>query len=162
MDAINDYFQLHLEIVAYIGAVVILLLHRVGQSIFFIFLTIAIVVTSGLIFVILARTHETFGFPELAAVLVIYVVALFVVVSDIMLAGFSKYLTKKRGEKWAKEIDYVYLIIGFAGIVGALNRLEFLTGRIEGSDVIAPLILATAIVIRLIKTRAEIEGWNKS
>lgn len=48
------------------------------------------------------------------------------------------------------------------GIVGALNCPEFLTGRIEGSDVIAPLIPATAVVIRFIKTRAEIAGWNKS
>jgi hypothetical protein len=162
VEAINDYLQLHQEIVLYFGAVVILLFHRFGQTIWFIYLTIALVVTSGLIFVILAHTHEAFGFPELAGVLVIYVVALFVVVSDIMLAGFAKYLTRKRGEKWTKEIDYLYLIVGIVGIVVALNRLEFLTGRIEGSDVIAPLILATAVVIRFIRTRAEIAGWNKS
>jgi hypothetical protein len=55
----------------------------------------------------------------------------------------------------------VYLTIGAAGILASLNRIEFLTGRFEGVDIIAPLVLTTAVVIRFIKTRAEIGGWNK-
>jgi hypothetical protein len=35
-------------------------------------------------------------------------------------------------------------------------------GRLEASDLLAPVLLTTAIVIRFIKTRAEMGGWNKS
>jgi hypothetical protein len=42
-----------------------------------------------------------------------------------------------------------------------MNRVDFLTGRLEGTDILAPLVLATAVVIRFIKTRAEIGGWNR-
>src|ERR1700730_1877559 len=71
------------------------------------------------------------------------------------------FLTAKRGENWAKEIDYVYLMIGSVGILASLNRVDSLTGRLEGADILAPLLLATAVVIRFIKTRAEISNWNK-
>jgi hypothetical protein len=42
-----------------------------------------------------------------------------------------------------------------------LNKIELLTGRLEGADIIAPLMVMTAVVIRFLKTRAEIGGWNK-
>jgi hypothetical protein len=71
-----------------------------------------------------------------------------------MVWRLAKYLTAKRGGNWTKEMDYVYLTIG------AANRIEFLTGRFERADIIAPLVLATAVVIRFIKTRAEIGRWN--
>jgi p-aminobenzoyl-glutamate transporter AbgT len=161
VEAINDYLQIHREFVLYFGATGILLLHYFGQSKSIIVITVLLVATSALIFFVLARTHEAFGFADLASVLVLYGAGLFVNVSDVMLMGFSKYLTRKRGENWTKELDYFYLTIGSAGILAALNRVVFLTGRLEGSDVIAPLILATAVVIRFIKTRAEIEGWNR-
>jgi hypothetical protein len=73
---------------------------------------------------------------------------------------FRAVSTAQRGENWTKELDYVYLSISSLGIGGSLNRLEFLTGRSAWADVIAPLVLATAVVIRFIKTRAEIEGWK--
>ena len=93
--------------------------------------------------------------------LVIYGVTLFVLLSDLMIWRLAKYLPAKRGEKWTKEMDYVYLTIGAAGILASINRIEFLTGRFERADIIAPLVLTTAVVIRFIKTRAEIGGWNK-
>ena len=58
-------------------------------------------------------------------------------------------------------MDYLYLSIGAIGILASMNRVDFLTGRIEGTDILAPLVLATAVVIRFIKTRAEIGGWNR-
>jgi hypothetical protein len=86
---------------------------------------------------------------------------LFVLLSEAMLRGFANILTAKRGEKWTKEIDYVYLAIGSVGILASLSRIEVLTGRVMGTEILAPLVLTTAIVIRFIKTRAEIGGWNK-
>jgi hypothetical protein len=55
----------------------------------------------------------------------------------------------------------VYLSIGAVGILTSMNRFEFLTDRFEKADFVAPLILPTAVVIRFIKTRAEIAAWNK-
>jgi hypothetical protein len=34
-------------------------------------------------------------------------------------------------------------------------------GRFERADILAPLVLTTAVVIRFVKTRAEIGEWNK-
>jgi len=48
------------------------------------------------------------------------------------------------------------------GILAAINRMEIVTGRLSQADVFGPLFLATAIVLRFIKTRAEIGGWNKA
>ena len=98
---------------------------------------------------------------ETLALSIFLLVYLFVILGDILMGGLAGYLTEKRGEKWTKELDYVYLSVGSLGIIGTLNKLDFLTGRLEWTDVIAPLVLTTAIVIRFIKTRAEIEGWNK-
>jgi hypothetical protein len=58
-------------------------------------------------------------------------------------------------------MDYVYLLLGAIRVVGALNRLDVLDSRFTRADVFVPLILATAIVVRLIKARADIGEWNK-
>jgi hypothetical protein len=41
------------------------------------------------------------------------------------------------------------------------NGLRLPDRRFERADILAPLVLATAIVIRVVKTRAEIGEWNK-
>jgi hypothetical protein len=75
--------------------------------------------------------------------------------------GGARFLTRKRGENWTKEIDYLYLGIGSLGIVFSINRIDIVIGRFQGTDIIAPLLLTTAVVFRVIKTRAEIGGWSK-
>ena len=47
------------------------------------------------------------------------------------------------------------------GILGSVNRIEQVSGRFSKVDILAPVWLVTAVVIRFIKTRAEIGGWNK-
>jgi hypothetical protein len=96
-----------------------------------------------------------------AAFLFVYGVALYVLLCELLLRGFACFLTAKRGEKWVKELDYIYLTLGSLGILGSINRLDFISGRFSKADILAPLVLATAVVIRFIKTRAEINGWNK-
>jgi hypothetical protein len=54
-----------------------------------------------------------------------------------------------------KELDYIYLALGSTGILASINRLPFVTGKIDSGDILAPLLLTTAVVIRFIKTRAE-------
>jgi hypothetical protein len=61
-----------------------------------------------------------------------------------------------------KELDYIYLSLGAVGIFGSLSRVEGLAGRTTKCDILGPIVLATALVLRFIKTRAEIAGWNKS
>jgi hypothetical protein len=163
MQQINEFLAYHAEAVLYSGAVFVLLIHFFGQSRAgpFAVLFTMLVILSAAIFVILSQAPEPIRLTLIAAILVIYGVALFVILSDLMNRRLAKYLTAKRGEKWTKEMDYVYLTIGAAGILTSINRIEFLTSRFERADIIAPLVLTTAVVIRFIKTRAEIGGWNK-
>jgi hypothetical protein len=144
-----------------VGAGLIWLLHFFRQSARITALTFSIIGLVVVVFVVLARTREPMSVNELTSLLLLCGVSLFVILGDILMGGFAGYLTAWRGDKWTKELDYFYLSIGSLGIVGSLNRLEFLTGRSAWADVIAPLVLATAVVIRFIKTRAEIEAWNK-
>jgi uncharacterized membrane protein len=162
MQSILEYLQTKGEWFFFLGAAVIWLLHFFRQSVRITLLIFAIVGLVVVAFVVLARTREPISVIELTSLLLLYGVSLFVILADILIWGLAKFLTTWRGEKWTKELDYFYLSIGSLGIVGSLNRLDFLTGRSEWAEVIAPLILATAVVIRFIKTRAEIERWNKS
>ena len=124
--------------------------------------TVLLSVVGGSLFVVLFYNPEPIALSLLIAVLFLYGAVLFVWLSDALLGRLGKYLTKQRGEKWTKEMDYVYLAIGVLGILASVNRIEFVTGRFERSDILAPLFLVTAVVIRIIKTRAEIGGWNRS
>jgi hypothetical protein len=45
-----------------------------------------------------------------------YSAALFVFLSEILMTGGAARLTDKRGPKWTKEIDYVYLVLGAFGL----------------------------------------------
>jgi hypothetical protein len=38
-----------------------------------------------------------------------------------MQRGLAAWLARKRGEKWVKELDYLYLAIGFVGVLAAAN-----------------------------------------
>jgi hypothetical protein len=81
--------------------------------------------------------------------------------SQLLKDGLAARLTIRRGEKWVKELDYVYVLLGSLGIIAAANRLSFITNKLEITDGFAPLVLTTAVVIRLIKTRVEIGGWAR-
>jgi hypothetical protein len=81
-----------------------------------------------------------------------------------MLHGLAKRLTNKFGPDWVKGLEYIYLGFGAVGILISAARLQFLSGRFEDfekTDIIAPLFLMTAIVIRFIKTRADIGNWHE-
>lgn len=160
----KEWLLRHSEIVYCFGAAIILLTHFrfKGQGRWFMLLLFtALIIASASIFIVLSRKPEAIPFKSVASVLLIYGVGLFVILSELMLWGFARYLTVKRGEKWVKEMDYLYLSIGALGILASMNRVDFLTGRLEGTDILATLVLATAVVIRFIKTRAEIAGWNR-
>jgi hypothetical protein len=143
-------------------AVFILAIHFFAkQTKFPMFVLAALFLVVVLIFAILAITPEPISFGRLAAILFLYGSLSFILISTALQNGLAAWLTRKRGEHWVKELDYVYLAIGSIGVLATVNRLPFITDKIEAGDLIAPVIITTAIVIRLIKTRAEIGGWNK-
>jgi hypothetical protein len=153
----------HRALTLYFFALLMLFIHfwikrRDAMLTFFISIVVVLV---GMIFFVLWHTPEPIPFSEMVAVLVVYGLGLFIILSDVMLMWLAGFLTRKRGEKWVKELDYVYLTIGAVGILMSMNRIEFLTNRFEGADILAPLVLTTAVVIRVLKTRADIGGWNK-
>jgi hypothetical protein len=113
------------------------------------------------VFLIQAFTALPMTFARMSSLVFIYGVASFVALSTLLIEGLAQRLTKWRGEKWVKELDYVYLALGCFGILASVNRLSFVTGKIDAGDLVAPVLLTTAIVIRFIKTRADIGGWNK-
>jgi hypothetical protein len=114
------------------------------------------------IFVLLSFGPQPMSLGRMISLVLMYGVAVFVLLSRKIRGGWGARLTRWRGEKWIKELDYIYLTLGSAGILASINRLGFVTGRLEVGDLFAPLLLTTAVVLRFVKTRAEIGGWNKT
>lgn len=145
----------------YFGTALIWLSHFFRQSIHFTTLILAFIGGAIAIFLLLAAAPEPISVNLLISLLLLYGVSMFVLIGDALMGQLGARLTAIRGEKWTKELDYVYLTLGSIGIAGSVNRVGFLTRHIESADILAPLILTTAVVVRFVKTRAEIEGWNK-
>jgi len=102
-----------------------------------------------------------FDYLDLAALVAAYALALYMALAMVV-RRHGAWLTERRGEKWVKEIDYLYTVLGGVGVLAALGRLSDAPGPLGWVDLVAPITLATALVLRLIKTRAEIEGWHKA
>jgi hypothetical protein len=110
----------------------------------------------------LASTRPLVRFSTIVTCVFVYAVSLFVLVSELLtLFGGAAALTQWRGEKWVKELDYVHFAFGSLGAVLAVNRMNAVGEKLILSDLYVPLILASALVIRVIKTRAEINEWHK-
>jgi hypothetical protein len=139
----------------------VLLMHFYGKNLGLIPLYALQIVLIIFMFIILYYAPQPIGLSSLVSITVMYGVLLFVVLCDAMTRGLARYLTDRRGEKWTKEMDYLYLTIGAVGILLSINRVEFVTERLRSVDILAPLILTTAVVIRFVKTRAEIGEWSK-
>jgi hypothetical protein len=65
------------------------------------------------------------------------------------------------GTHRTKEIDYVYLVLGAFGLIASLGQLDIVSDKFATPSALGPFLVATAFVLRAIKTRAEIGGWNK-
>ena len=89
-------------------------------------------------------------------------ILVFIFICEWLMRGGANRITEKRGEKWTKEIDYVYIALALVGVVGFLARAESFAERFERAHTLSALFLVTALVVRLVKTRAEINDWNKA
>jgi hypothetical protein len=115
-----------------------------------------------LIVIALASARPLVRFSTIVTCVFVYAVSLFVVLSEALtLFGGAAALTRWRGEKWVKELDYVYFAFGSLGAVMAVNRMNAVAEKLMLPDLYVPVILATALVTRVIKTRAEVNEWQK-
>ena len=114
-----------------------------------------------LIFLVYLSFQSGIRLRDVMLALASYSLALFVWCSEMLMNGGAAWLTRKRGERWTKEIDYVYLTLGVGGLITVLGQLQNVSDKLILPSMFAPFIVATAIVLRAIKTRAEIGGWNK-
>ena len=73
--------------------------------------------------------------------------------------AIAQWLSKKRGERWVKEMEYVYLLLGCVGIVGLINRLQNIDDRMLALKWLGPVVLSIAVAFRFVKTRAELDRW---
>jgi hypothetical protein len=152
----------HFDILFYLFGAGIWLLHHFRQTFR---ITLFVLATCGLtavLFILIIIQREAISIVTLTSIIFLYGICLYVLLRDLLIRKLARFLTSWRGPKWTKEPDYVYLTLALVGIVGTLNKFDFVTGRVTWVDVLAPLAITTAIVFRYIKTRAEIEGWNQS
>jgi hypothetical protein len=132
---------------------------RSGVQLVIAWLLIALVILFFAPFLVVPQSIITVH--QMGVMLMFYAAALYALICDGLRFGWAARLTKKRGEKWIKELDYVYLALGALGIVGSINKLDPPGGHYTRLDLLGPIILTTALVVRVVKTRADIEGWNK-
>lgn len=153
----------HKDLIIYLGLISFLIAHLVGllRHAYEVLVLIAlsfIISVFGFIDIIF---EESVPISAMFLFMAVYGITLYIVLCEVLQRGVDQWLTKKRGEKWVKELDYFYLTAALAGIIFSVNRIEKFTGRFSIGDIPASVILMTAVVIRFIKTRAEIGGWNK-
>ena len=101
-------------------------------------------------------------YVDVAALSIAYALSLLTVMSEIMQVRLARDLTRWRGPLWIKEIDYVYLLLASAGILVGINRIPTIQGKADVPEVYGLVILTTAIVVRALKVRAEVNEWNKA
>lgn len=101
-------------------------------------------------------------FEAFLGIIALYSVFLWVLLCEMLLHGLAVTLTALRGPNWAKEMDYVYLGVGGIGVIASIGKLKAVGLDYDGIELAGPFLLSTAIVVRAIKTRVEINKWNES
>lgn len=113
-------------------------------------------------FIVDFSRQDRIHYLDLIAATTVYAAILYVAIGEMLLRGGAVYLTERRGEHWAKELDYVYLTLGAIGLAMSTNRLDVVDQRLSVPEFVGPFLLATALVVRALKTRVEINEWNKA
>jgi len=116
---------------------------------------------SAFLAILLLTSGEGVWKSQALGLLVLYGLSTFIFVSEWLIARGARYLTRVRGDRWIKELEYLYVALGTIGVVGLLNKWDRLGQPWEKIDLVAPVLFATAVVVKLIKTRAEIGRWSE-
>ena len=93
-------------------------------------------------------------------VTLIYFVSFFMLLSYIAREN-GRDLTRSRGERWVKELDYIYLVFALVGLFFSITKSTSSTHDWKTLEKMGPFLVATAIAIRMLKTRTEINEWHK-
>ena len=125
------------------------------------YVAIGLLVACAVIRILFFARATRIEFSDFAVWTIAYAVVLFIVLCEALLAGGAKRLTAWRGSVWVKELDYIYLTFGVIGLVWTINRLDLINHKVHIADFAGPYVVVTALVIRAIKTRAEIGKWNE-
>ncbi|UZE48469.1 hypothetical protein ONR75_27330 [Rhodopseudomonas sp. P2A-2r] len=112
--------------------------------------------------VVYVMTSDSIPISHALTAVLSYSALAYTVICDWLREHGAAILTSRRGEKWVKEIDYLYLLLGSLGVVATISKMPNVTKSSSLVEYIGPLFIATAVVLRLIKTRAEIGSWNKA
>jgi hypothetical protein len=129
----------------------------------FIVMSVVFVVLSASAFIAeLFLADPTVFFWQFVTLLVAYGTGVYIFMCDVLIFGGAKYLTRRWGDTWVKALDYPYLVFGCLGVLASVNRLDIIKGGVSRIYILGPLVVTTAVVIRFVKTRAEIGGWNKA
>jgi hypothetical protein len=124
---------------------------------YFIIIVVALLFV-GLVFIPIKNT--TITVEDLAVALLGYSAGLYALLCDVFRFGLAHRLTETRGVKWVKELDYFFLLSGSAGVFLLLTKLPVGTQQNSPLEFLGPILAATGLVLRLIKTRAEIDDWT--
>lgn len=99
--------------------------------------------------------------------LAIYGFSTFFMLSETFIYKLASILNRSREGRWIKEIEYIYLGIGFFVIIysltrtGSTTKIDRSSWFISSIDSLSPIIMTTAASIRALKTRAELEKWER-
>jgi hypothetical protein len=113
----------------------------------------------GMLFLGLMRPQNV-SFLTLLALAFNFGTTCLVLLSEMIVPMRFGVLLTRWWKNWVKEIEYVYVIMGGTGILAGMNKMPNVVGQVKWLNAASPLILTFAIVIKLIKTRAEVAGWN--
>lgn len=148
----------------YVVAAGLITIMHLGRNKFdrIVLMVMLLIGTAGFAFCFyIATGYDHLPYRDVVALTGLYAIYLFILASELMLWGLAEMLTRWRGDNWTKEIDYFYLLLAGVGLTVSVNRLEIVHDKVSFPDVYGPMILSTALVLRAIKARAEINGWNK-
>jgi hypothetical protein len=85
----------------------------------------------------------------------------YVMIAELFLRWGADWLNRHR-LTWVKELEYVYVVLGVLGLAVSINRMEIMDGKVEGLNLAGPLIVMLAVVVKMIKVRAEVSEWDKA
>jgi hypothetical protein len=97
---------------------------------------------------------------ELFVSLIAFGIYLYVLLCEILVRGGARSLTNLRGSDWTKEIDYIYIALGLFGLGLTVGSSDIAYEKVALPSIFAWILVVTALVLRLIKTRAELNSWN--
>jgi hypothetical protein len=85
---------------------------------------------AAIIILLAFDTNQHVPFEQMIAVTCVYGSGLYAILFSALRARAAR-LTRTRGEKWIKEMDYPYLLLGAVGLMLSINKLDVVSDRMN-------------------------------